>query len=96
MVVEPTSGSTRYGPSGRPHFARVTPKSLLFGGRSISLAGSNRPMKPSVVLIAKRPVLRKAVLGSPCSTSLTIVIGILMLAKKFATTRRTFGEVILR
>ena len=37
--------------SGTPHFASVTPKSVSSSGMLISLAGSNKPAKPTVVLI---------------------------------------------
>ena len=85
-----------YGPSGTPHLASVTPKSVALAWMFISLAGSNRPSTPIVVLMTKRLVALPASLTLACSRSLAIVIGDSTFAKKLLTRRRVVSLVILR
>ena len=85
----PKNGSCTAGPGPIPQTPSVWPKSALWRGRFQSVATSNSPAPPRMVLAAKRWVVFHARLTLPCSTSFTAMPGSSRLLTKLCRLRLT-------
>jgi hypothetical protein len=77
-----------------PHTPNVCPKSALWTGRFQSVATSNKPAPPTVVLMAKRRVVFQARLTFPCSRSFAATAGCPRLLTKVATDGTAMFEAL--